>query len=113
MPTRFKITGTITHATKLQTIRNSYRLQLTIAEKIENEKGQKRTEYTTVTLWDRKAQAADRYLRKGSEVRVSGNVNQTYTKQKGHQTFWNVSWIKYLANFGGPREEQLSLPLSA
>ena len=112
MPTTFKITGTIARVSKLQTIRDTYRIELVIGEKIEG-KGQSHTEYTTVILWNAQAKAASDYLRKGSEVRVFGKVRRTYTKQKGWQSYWNVNWIKYLANFGGPREVQMVLPLSA
>ena len=112
MPTTFNITGTIANVSQLQKFSNAYRLQLVIAEKVED-KGKPHTEYTTVNLWNRQALAADRYLRKGSEVRVFGKVNRSYNKEKGWTTYWNVNWIKYLANFGGPREKQLELPLGA
>ena len=111
MPTTFKITGTVTRASKLQTIRNTSYLQLIIAEKVKD-KGKEHTEYTTVNLWGPKADAADQHLRKGSVVTVFGKVNRVL-KQNEWKSYWNVNWIKYLANFGGPREVQMKLPLSA
>ena len=111
MPTTFKITGNVTRASKLQTIRNTSYLQLIIAEKVKD-KDKERTEFTTVNLWGAKAEAADRNLRKGSVVTVLDKVNRVL-RQHEWKSYWNVNWIKYLSNFGGPREEQLELPLSA
>ena len=111
MTCTFNITGTVFKVFKLQTIRNTYRLDLTIAQKI-TAAGKTHTEYNTITLWDRKAEAAYTNLRKGSKITARGAVNQVQN-HKGKRTYLNVRWIKYLANFGGPREQQMELPLGA
>ncbi len=66
------------------------RLAIATSERYKDKEGntQERTEWHNVTLWDRQAEIAGEYLRKGSQVYVEGRIQtEKYTDKEGIERY--------------------------
>ncbi|MGC9200236.1 MAG: single-stranded DNA-binding protein [Acidobacteriaceae bacterium] len=66
------------------------RLAIATSERYKDKEGntQERTEWHNVTLWDRQAEIAGEYLRKGSQVYIEGRIQtEKYTDKEGIERY--------------------------
>lgn len=80
------------------------RLSIATTEKYHNQKGEKVEETTwhKLVAWGKKAEIAEKYLKKGSEVAIEGKLtNRSYEDEKGVKKYISEIIINEILMLGG------------
>jgi len=78
-------------------------LRLATNESYRNSKGEKveETQWHQLTLWDKQAEIAVKYLKKGSEIAIEGKLNnKSYTDKEGLKRYVTEIVVNELLMFG-------------
>lgn len=84
-----RLTGFLGNAPEVKEISKTKKLvvlRLAINDSYRNSKGEKivETQWYNLTLWDKQAEIAEKYLNKGSEISIEGKLNnKSYTDKDG------------------------------
>ena len=83
------------------------RFSIATNETYRNKAGEKvtDTQWHNLTVWDKTAEIAEKYLKKGSEVAVEGKlVNRNYTDKEGVKRYVTEVHVSELVLLGGKKD---------
>ena len=83
------------------------RFSIATSEVYKNEQGEKveDTQWHNITVWDKKSEVAQKYLKKGSEVAIEGKlVNKNYTDKDGQKKYTTDIEVSELLLIGDKKD---------
>jgi single-strand DNA-binding protein len=83
------------------------RFSIATSESYKNDEGEKieDTQWHNIIVWDKKAEIAQKYLKKGSEVAIEGKlVNNNYTDKEGNKKYTTDIVVSELLLIGDKKD---------
>jgi single-strand DNA-binding protein len=83
------------------------RFSIATSESYKNDEGEKveDTQWHNIIVWDKKAEIAQKYLKKGSEVAIEGKlVNNHYTDKEGNKKYTTDIVVSELLLIGDKKD---------
>src|SRR5690606_18022439 len=101
-----RVTGFLGNAPEVKEISKTKKLvvlRLATNESYRNGKGERveETQWHNLTLWDKQAELAEKYLKKGSEISIEGKLNnKSYTDKDGVKRYSTEIVVSEMLMFG-------------